>query len=102
MEFIFRIRGLSPENRQTKEQKEPNSTASVNQNSQKGKDNERVQEYHSSQQGRKQVKGLNIEIYNRFFTTLGRLGQPRDKNFNKTTMNRGSTINQTQKTIGVM
>ena len=42
----------------------------------KGTDNERIQEYRPSQQVRKRIVELNIQMYNRFFSFIETLGTP--------------------------
>ena len=67
MEYIFKKRGHSPETVRLRNERnlilQPHRTRIVG----KGKDNKRVQEYRPSQQGRKQVERINIDIFNRFF-----------------------------------
>ena len=40
----------------------------------KGKDDDRIQEYRPSQQGRRRIDRLNVLIYNRFFHYCGLIG----------------------------
>ena len=74
MEFIFKKGGNSPETDRLRKERnrilKPDSLRIVG----RGRENEKLQEYQPSQQGRKQVKKQNIEIYNRFFNYRGTLG----------------------------
>ena len=67
MNFIYKKRGHFPETKRFWVERnhylKPNKTRIVG----KGKESERIQEYRQSQNGRKRIVELNIEIYNRFF-----------------------------------
>ena len=74
MHFIQKKRGHSPETyklwMERKQILKPKKTRIVG----RGKDNERLQEYRPSQQGRKSIAKLNTQIYNRFFHYCETLG----------------------------
>ena len=74
LEFIFKKRGHSPETCRLYSERnkilQPNKTRIVG----RGRDNERLQEYRPSQQGRKEIERINIMSYNRFFYYCEGLG----------------------------
>ena len=74
MNFIYKKRGHSPEAKRFWVERnhilKPDKTRIVG----KGKKSERIQEYRPSENGRKTIVTLNIEIYNRFFHYCETLG----------------------------
>ena len=81
MHFIFKKRGHSPDIlklwTERKRLLKPEKTRTVG----KGTDNERLQEYRPSQQVRKRIAELNVQIYNRFFSFCETLGSTPLKEF---------------------
>ena len=74
MHFIHKKKGHSPETHrlwmERKQILKPEKTRIVG----RGKDNERLQAYRPSQQGKKRIAELNTQIYNRFFHYCETLG----------------------------
>ena len=74
MNFLYKKRGHSPETKRLWVEKnhisKPDKTRIVG----KGEESERIQEYRPSQNGRKRIIELNIQIYNRFFHYCETLG----------------------------
>ena len=74
MNFIFKKRGHSPETDRLCQERncilKPNKTRIVG----RGSENERIQEYRPSQEGRKQIERNNILIDNRFFDFCEKIG----------------------------
>ena len=85
----FQKKGHSPENDRLRKERnrilKPDRLQIVG----RGRENERLQEYRPSQQGRKQVEKLEIEIYHRFFNYCQTLGTTPSRCTNRTTMNLG-------------
>ena len=81
MHFIFKKRGHSPDTlklwTERKKLLKPEKMRIVG----KGTDNERLQEYRPSQQVRKRIVELNVQIYNRFFNFCETLGTTPMKEF---------------------
>ena len=81
MHFIYKKRGHSPDTyrlwAERKRLLEPEKTRLVG----RGTDNERIQEYRTSQQVRKRIVELNIQMYNRFFSYCETLGTTPLKEF---------------------
>ena len=67
MNFIFKKRGHSPETDRLRQERnrilKPNKTRIVG----SGSENERIQQFRPSLEGRKQIERINILSYNRFF-----------------------------------
>ena len=74
MHLIFKERGHSPDTlrlwTERKRLLKPEKTRILG----KGTDTERLQEYRHSQQVRKRIAELNVQIYNRFFSFCETLG----------------------------
>ena len=81
MHFIYKKRGHSPDTyrlwAERKRLLKPEKTRIVG----RGTDNERIQEYRPSQQVRKRIAELNIQMYNRFFSYCETLGTTPLKEF---------------------
>ena len=81
MHFIYKKRGHSPDTyrlwAERKRLLNPEKTRIVG----RGTDNERIQEYRPSQQVRKRIVELNIQMYNRFFSYCETLGTTPLKEF---------------------
>ena len=81
--FIFKKRGHSPETGRLRTEKfkllQPNKTRIVG----KGGENERILDYHPTQQERKEIERINILIYNRFFNFCETIGTTPLKEFNE-------------------
>ena len=81
MHFIYKKRGHSPDTyrlwAERKRLLKPGKTRVVG----RGTDNERIQEYRPSQQVRKRIAELNIQMYNRFFSYCETLGTTPLKEF---------------------
>ena len=75
MNFIFKKRGISPETDQLRQERnrilKPCKTRIV----ERGTENERIQEYRPSQEGRKQIERISILIYYRFFDFCEKIGR---------------------------
>ena len=83
LQFIFKKRGHSPEISRLRMERfkllQPNKTRIVG----KGGENERIQDYRSTQQERKEIERINILIYNRFFNYCETIGTTPLKEFNE-------------------
>ena len=83
LEFVCKNRGHSAEINQLRTERnkilQPNKTRIER----RGRDNERLQEYRPSQQGRKEIERINIMIYNRFFYYCEGLGTTPLRKFNE-------------------
>ena len=91
IEFIYKKRGPSHETNRLRLERnrilKPYKTRVMG----KGRDNERLEEYHPSQQGRKEIEWINIMICNRCFHHCETLGTTPRREFNE--IIHGSWIN---------
>ena len=74
MEFVFKKRRHSPETRKLHMEGNKNFEEKKLRIVGKGQENERIQEFRPSQQGRKEVGKLNTEIYNRLIQYCENIG----------------------------
>ena len=74
MQFIYQKRGLSPDTYRLWTEKQRLLKTEKTRIVRKGSNHERLQEYRLTQQARKQIVELNIQIYDRFFHFCGTLG----------------------------